>query len=77
MNKLMNYKGRVTITHNGMKVKFFENGMKAVEYINKAIEKHQNLRPEKIVDYTINSETAIIVYQYYTLYKEMFLVEIS
>ena len=73
----MNYKGRVTITHNGMKVEFFENGMKAVEYINKVIEEYQNLRPEKIVDYTINSETVIIVYQYYTLYKEMFLVEIS
>ena len=65
------------VTHNGMKVEFVDNGAEALTYIASVVNKHSNLNPKLIADVYIGDNKLFIAYEYYTLYKEMFLIEVD
>lgn len=74
MKDLVTYFGSCTVTHNGMKVEFFSNGSDVLSYIANILGRYQNLNPQLIIDAQVG-DNLIIVYQYKTMYKEMFLIE--
>ena len=68
----------IRLTHNGMTVKFFNNETVALSYMQEQIEK--GLNSKLLVEQTETDENGVIirkviVYQYRTLYSEMFLLE--
>ena len=67
----------ITVTHNGMHVEFFNNDSEVLDFISKTISHNANLKPQLVVDNNINGDMILIVYQYSTIYKEMFLIEIE
>lgn len=56
------------VTHNGMTVKFFDTRREQQEYIQNSL--CRDLNPRLVVE-----TSEIIVYQYSTLYSEMFYIE--
>lgn len=66
---------RLTVTHNGMKIEFLKEEKEVNNYINSVLNNYRDLRPKKIVDVKIDDNTRVVIYMYYTLYKEMFLIE--
>jgi hypothetical protein len=66
------------VTHNGMTVKFLKDEEEVKRYIQEVITKYNYLRPIKIIDELIKEENyQIIIYEYSTMYKEMFLIQES
>jgi len=65
---------KITLTHNGMKVEFFSNEEGVENFIEKVLNNYKYLNPKKILDIKIENKQ-IIIYEYCTIYKEMFLVE--
>lgn len=79
------------VTHNGMDINNFGNLEQVNSYIQGVLANHSNLRPELVFSrkekrnprapktqstFGVLSVT-IIIYQYYTLYQEVFYVEES
>lgn len=58
-----------------MKIEFLKKEDEVNNYINSVLDNYKDLHPEKIVDVKIDDNTRVIIYKYYTLYKEMFLIE--
>lgn len=66
---------RYRVTYNGYTVEFFDSIEKVNEWIDSKIDKSL-----KIINQYSNHITPMItlrVYQYYTLYSEMFMIEIE
>ena len=78
MKELINmYNKFFTVTHNGVKIEFFKNGIEVLDYISKSISAYEHLNPQLTIDLFVNANTLFVVYEYRTIYKEMFLVEIE
>ena len=68
----------IRLTHNGMTVKFFETEVDANKYMQESREKSLNsklLVENTEVDDEQEPVRKVVIYQYNTLYSEMFLLE--
>ena len=73
------------LTHNGYTVKFFDTPEECEKYIADVLAEYQHLKPKEIFrHYGSNTEPGevtketiktVIIYQYYTLYTEVFMIE--
>lgn len=62
---------------NGYDMQFFDTKEQCLECIQNVVGEYSNLNPRKIYDRdikTIKGTERLIVYQYYTLYREVFMV---
>lgn len=62
------------VTHNGMNIEYKNNIAEVNAFIAGVLSKHKDLRPHLVYNYKIG-RSYILVYRYYTLYSEMFLIE--
>lgn len=60
--------------HNGSVVTYFDNLKKCAAAIKAVIDQHKELEPKLIMNYQQGNKT-VIIYQYWTNYIEMFLIE--
>ena len=60
--------------HNGHSVTFYKDLQEVGTAIRDVIDRHRDLKPEKIMNFQQGNFT-VVIYQYWTLYTEMFLVE--
>lgn len=66
------------ITHNGYKINYFDTREEIDNYISSVLKEYSHLRPYLVSDCEItikNKKARLIVYEYYTLYCEVFMVE--
>lgn len=70
------------LTHNGMDIKFFDTIKDCMDYVRELIYSHKDLNPTLVLDKTVklkyngtSKESRILVYEYYTLYREVFMIE--
>ena len=64
------------VTHNGMHVEFKDTKEEVEAYIKKCLDVFEHLTPRKIFDSEPeDSGKRVIIYKYYTMYSEMFLIE--
>lgn len=81
----MDSKKTYVLTHNGYTVEFFDTPEECEKYIANVLEQNKNLNPKEIFrHYGSNTEPGevsketiktVIIYQYYTLYTEVFMIE--
>lgn len=62
------------VIHNGYNIKHFESDKQIEDFINEELEPHRNLSPKMIKNVRLDMDTHLIVYQYYTLYCEIFMI---
>ena len=62
------------VTHNGMEIEYRNNIAEVNTYIDDCISKYSYLNPTLLYNYKIG-KAHILIYRYYTLYSEMFLIE--
>ena len=60
--------------HNGKMINFFDSLEQVAQTIKEEIKKHEDLHPKKIMNVQEENRT-VIIYQYWTLYTEMFMIE--
>ena len=60
--------------HNGNVVNFFDSLDKTCKAIRDVLDQHRDLKPEKIFNVQQGNKS-VIIFQYWTLYTEMFLIE--
>ena len=60
--------------HNGAIINFFDNLEQVARVIKEEVRKHEDLHPQKIMNCQQGNKT-VVIYQYWTLYTEMFLIE--
>ena len=60
--------------HNGTIINFFDSLAQVAQAIKEEIRRHEDLHPKKIMNFQQGNKT-VIIYQYWTLYTEMFLIE--
>lgn len=63
------------VTKNGDTVEFFSSDIEVKNWIENQIEKNENLNPKLIFSSKVEKGLEIIVYQYYTLYQEVFVIQ--
>lgn len=64
--------------HNGYIVGGYKTEEECLSYIDRRIQEYIKLKPIKIYDRkvkAIHGETRIVVYQYYTEYREIFMID--
>lgn len=81
----MDSKKIFVVTHNGYEVEFFDTADEVEKYIADTLVPHKDLNPKEIFrHYGSNTEPGevsketiktVIIYQYYTLYTEVFMIE--
>ena len=62
------------VHHNGSTIGFLNSLEEVAAAIKEVIDKHQSLHPEKIMNVQQGNKT-IVIYQYWTKYLEMFMIE--
>ena len=60
--------------HNGNVVNFFDSLDETCKAIRDVLDQHRDLTPEKIFNVQQGNKS-VIIFQYWTLYTEMFLIE--
>ena len=75
MKDLVNYFGRCVVTHNGMKVDFCYSGVEVLSLISERLKSYKHLSPRLIVDTYVGDNSIVIIYEYSTMYKEMFFIQ--
>lgn len=66
------------VTYNGYKIEFFDNQEEVDSFISSIIKEYQYLRPFVACDseiIIIGKKARLLVYEYYTLYREVFIIE--
>lgn len=77
MKDLVNYFGDCVVTHNGMKVDFCHNGCEVLSLISERLQAYKHLSLRLIVDTYVGDNFIVIIYEYSTMYKEMFLIQLE
>lgn len=62
------------VTHNGMNIEFRSTIAEVNSFIAEVLSRHKDLKPRLVYNYKIG-KGYILIYRYYTLYSEMFLIE--
>jgi hypothetical protein len=68
----------ITVTHNGYKIKDFDTMEEVDAYIASILKEYEHLSPSLISDCEIivkGGKAKLLIYQYYTLYTEVFVIE--
>ncbi|MBO5389039.1 MAG: hypothetical protein J6A59_13100 [Lachnospiraceae bacterium] len=71
------------IIHNGYTIEYCKTEAEVNDYMKGIVSKYSHLSPKKIFDRTFKSgdntdsqSTRIVRYRYYTLYEEVFVIEL-
>ena len=60
--------------HNGTMINFFDSINAVAQAIKEELRQHEDLHPQQIMNVQQENKT-VLIYQYWTLYTEMFLIE--
>jgi len=66
---------KIRVTQNGTEVKWFEQRKEVMAFIKGEMEKYPELQPKLIFERVRDPELSVYIYQYKTLYQEIFTVQ--